>query len=94
MPPGVMTDCEDGGADGRAAEVAWLMAGKHGDGQPAEDADTGGARIDPLIMLAASSTSQVRQVDGPPKSLDRGAAGLLPRVASVGGAGTVRPWWS
>jgi hypothetical protein len=29
----VMMDCEDGGADGCAAEVAWLMAGEHGDGQ-------------------------------------------------------------
>ena len=86
-----MMDSEDGGADGCAAEVAWLMAGEHGDGQPAEDADTGGAR-------AACWPPAARPIcgrwTGPPKSLDRGAAGLLPRVASVSGARTVRPWWS
>lgn len=60
MPPGVMMDSEDGGADGCAAGVAWLVAGEHGDGQPAEDADTGGARVYPLGMLAASSTSHMR----------------------------------
>jgi hypothetical protein len=59
MPSGLMMDCK-GGTDGCAADVAWPVAGEHGEGQPAEDADTGGARVDPLSMLAASSTSQVR----------------------------------
>jgi hypothetical protein len=31
MPPGEIMDREDGGAEGCAAEVAWLVAGEHGD---------------------------------------------------------------